>query len=1134
MKKFLIYLAVIVVMVATGFTIFVLVRDDEYMELPTSTMYVNIGDSFKVNFVHNNPKGHTKVKVHTTDGKLEYDESTKSFTALSAGKAAIQYETNNIKFGTLTCYVIIGDGESAGSPFYIQTVEQLAMIGKVVSNNADGTANYVYGPDKYYSLQNNINIGETFEDNQTGYWVPLCSDEAFTGVFEGNGYTLSNMRINGDSYNKFVKDTNINGIELPFNDVGLFEQIGEGGKVQNVMLDNVTITGDYDNAGAVAGVNNGTIERVGVRGLNVNYDTTTAGAAAFDGNFGGITGTNNSRVDRAFVEIGSLGFEETNIAGEVTKHGLAGNIGGLVGLNNSAIIINSYVRQPIEKKLDGSVEKTVTGVYVTDNSSTAFGGIVGKLTHTDGQNDEEGTKSYVKNTYAMLKIDNLNVDSQAKIGLIAGISELKNNAEGEQANYLFGNYYRNDMNTSFTAFGDADDSAKDSDTGKEYIGAGLTKDQMRVRTNYVSNLDVNDIEVLWFSTGAWLIDGTYTQNDGYPYISTRENKIPDNFVKGDKVDTITEMTPDGNYVIDHDVTIDETWPFWDVEFNGHITFENGAALVGDPDKTYSKPLFRSLSEDATLTNITVRDYEFVAAPSAENDTAELAIIAGQNAGRIEGAILENCSITVNVTDFETGDFENAPVEALFVSGICATNRGTIINSKIIDTEIVIDNHQSVTVPASTTTQTPTPAAAFRMLGEDGTTSTEEPKTEQKTVNDLTPHMVYAGLVAATNESTIDDIMILGTSSVTAEDTPQALIDGVVIDKQVTGTDGNPTTTKITYRDLLNVYLGGIAGSSKGSISNCYSMASVSAGFTQRDDKTVKKVAGGIVGLLNNNQFENTANVVACLERCGVTSAALEGYYVGGLIGENANAGNGYNHSIGVKVDVYDNQNSDCYDVFKVTYDVKYCYVDNSTIEGRYAGGLIAITNQNGSFLNCYVDEVELKGADLEDSNWTSVTAGFVAVTANFRYVRPSEGGALFRNTVFAGCYSTAKFSDNAGTKYLLAPGSQILNMPQTMFWLAKWVNDTFGLNNAKDSILITDSVYVGRSNASIDSLGTGWCYCGDRTDFTSFNDNEQVVKAFSGRAISNTSKYNCWIYSREFTPRLIDVKYFNDQTNLFQ
>ena len=129
MKKFVVYLMVIVLAVSLGFAVFYLVKDDEVISISSASIYTDVNKDFTIDVNHENKKSYTKINITSSDDKIvKYNEAHNSFSAISGGVARINFRTNNVKFRNLWCDVIVGDGTET-SPFYISSVEQLSAIG---------------------------------------------------------------------------------------------------------------------------------------------------------------------------------------------------------------------------------------------------------------------------------------------------------------------------------------------------------------------------------------------------------------------------------------------------------------------------------------------------------------------------------------------------------------------------------------------------------------------------------------------------------------------------------------------------------------------------------------------------------------------------------------------------------------------------------------------------------------------------------------------------------------------------------------------------------------------------------------------------------------------------------------------
>ena len=209
MKKFLLYVVVIVTLLFLGFTVYYLSLNDETITLNVSSnesVYINVGDSFKLPIKWTKPSKGTKLTVSgDNDSVLKYDEETQMFTGNGGGYTTITISTSNSQYGPFVFQVYVGDG-TVGSPFVIKNAEELAKIGKET----------LYATSKYYFLNDDI----VLSSYSNGIWAPI---EDFDGHFNGNGHTIYDLRVNNTER------------------AGLFATVKHGGYVENLRGGNESI-----------------------------------------------------------------------------------------------------------------------------------------------------------------------------------------------------------------------------------------------------------------------------------------------------------------------------------------------------------------------------------------------------------------------------------------------------------------------------------------------------------------------------------------------------------------------------------------------------------------------------------------------------------------------------------------------------------------------------------------------------------------------------------------------------------------------------------------------------------------------------------------------------------------------------
>jgi len=253
-----------------------------------------------------------------------------------------------------------GTGE-ANAPYLIYTAEQLKAIGL----NEDDW-------DKHFNLMADIDLsifdgeGGRPEFNVIGtHW-----NTKFTGVFDGNGHTISNLTIRGENY------------------LGLFGQVGPGAEVRNLGVLDVDIRGSKSFVGGLVGYCYG-------GHLSNCYST---GLVIGDMNVGGLLG---------YIGYGAVLIEcySTSVVnGEEYVGGLVGDsyggrlrqcystgtvsgtnsVGGLVGANFGGLVTTCYSTSNVSGNssvggLMGNNGGAVTSCYSIGTSSgeNRIGGLIG-------------------------------------------------------------------------------------------------------------------------------------------------------------------------------------------------------------------------------------------------------------------------------------------------------------------------------------------------------------------------------------------------------------------------------------------------------------------------------------------------------------------------------------------------------------------------------------------------------------------------------------------------------------------------------------------------------------------------------------------------------------------------------------
>ena len=224
------------------------------------------------------------------------------------------------------------------NPYTITNWTQLQNI----NNTNILTQNY------YFNLLNNLssstsdytNLASNTANGGLG-WNPIGDNtNRFIGIFDGKGFTISNLYINRPSQNN----------------VGLFGYANNA-TIKNIGLKDVDITG-RNSTGGLVGYNGGTISN--------SYAT---GSVNGNSEVGGLVGYNDGTISNSYA-TGSVNGDYS--------------IGGLVGFNFDGIISNSYATGSVVGTdflggFIGSNYGTITNSYATGNvnGDSDVGGLVG-------------------------------------------------------------------------------------------------------------------------------------------------------------------------------------------------------------------------------------------------------------------------------------------------------------------------------------------------------------------------------------------------------------------------------------------------------------------------------------------------------------------------------------------------------------------------------------------------------------------------------------------------------------------------------------------------------------------------------------------------------------------------------------
>jgi hypothetical protein len=313
---------------------------------------------------------------------------------------------------TLFCLTVTYDGNGTeANPYEVSNVEQLQCI-----NEQSLSANYVQ--------VSNI------EASKTSGFTPIGeSGSGFTGRFDGQGYNITNLTIDGGRWY-----------------IGLFGWVHYG-EVRNVTLMDVDITGG-NGVESMVGSNMGTVSNShatgsvegsgyvgGLVGINRQRSTVENSSASVSvdggGSVGSLVGRNTGRVTESYatgsvegdeVVGGLIGRNTWEISESYANGSVEGNeiVGGLVG-NNEGVVNKSYANGSVDgdKNVGGLVgygdEGAVTKSYAMGSvrGYRRVGGIIG--------HNKKGTtsESTISESYATGSVEGRAI-SEGSTGSVGG------------------------------------------------------------------------------------------------------------------------------------------------------------------------------------------------------------------------------------------------------------------------------------------------------------------------------------------------------------------------------------------------------------------------------------------------------------------------------------------------------------------------------------------------------------------------------------------------------------------------------------------------------------------------------------------------------------------------------------------
>ena len=775
-----------------------------------------------------------------------------------------------------------------------------------------------------FALKNDINAS----DIGNGYEA-IGGTTGYNGTFDGRGNRIIGLEV----------DNEIN--------TGIFSKINQTGTVKNLNVYSGTFTGT-DTAGAVAGINNGTIENITAFGNTVTVKGN-------DGNAGGIAGTNSGIVD------------DVESSGSVIGEGDNAIVGGLVGTNEK---VNNESKATISNSYSNSA------VTSTSGTNAGLGGVVGvnegTVSLVDSLGVTNGTNS--TNVGGVIGINSGTLNSAYNESIVNGNS----NVGGIIGENSTGGKVTNIVNaTGVTGEDESEDNVS------QYVG-GLVGTNSGSVTNGRNNGTITGTNYVGGMVGSNAQGATLTNlvNDSSAAIEGEQ------YVGGIAGSNAGSISATDNGLINR----------------GSITgnkFVGGVAGVNEEGGTIEN----------TISNIELNvKTPYTDDNNTDNDPAFFGGVVGQNSGTVIGARNQSSvDVAADGATFvggiigqntSTGSLQGQILNEGTVSGL--SNVGGIIgeneNAQLLNN--ADDNERlKITNTGSVSAIQGGAAGIFysnNISGTEGDTNANAINnvdiTNSGTVTGGTDEKSVTGGLFGINSGNITNSTLSNTGVVTGGGTVGGLIGE---------NTGNATGSAFTNEGIVegNTNVGGLFGTNSGIFSTSSLISTVNAQVigTQNVGGLIGTNTGTIIGGRNEaKETDEDRNVTAEKDSYykyqvynnGTITVTGSGSNIGGLIGENATGGSltaGYNTgAVNAKnssnVGGIAGSNSGTIDqVFNTVYNTDG--TKGAITGGTNVGGLVG-TN-SGTLSNAY-NTTAVNGAEGSTGNAVGVNDGKDA-KVNFVY-----------------------------------------------------------------------------------------------------------------------------------------------------
>ena len=359
-------------------------------------------DKFAVSKISDSLKKKSSYELVRTDGSQQGETDDKEYVWDFDNVWTQLYDTwypTLINNNTTSLWEDKQEEIYTSSNYYeISSAGELAYVASQINSGSIDSKDKVFELTNYIDLSNN-------------YWTPIGSQEyPFKGTFNGNGYVIKNLTINGSVNGNLNEETEFG---------ALFGYV-EDAVIEKVSLESPIITNVNYAAGIAYSVTNSRVE-------NVYTDCVDSSDSIILGRYGAgglIYNLRNSSYDEnQGVQNGLyLSYNNTPVSYDVNYEGIS-IIGGLVGNLENSFISNCYnsydaiITINIINQVDASITADAVALLGKINDSSKVENVfnlspmVGESELTpmlyDVDINEQGTRGKFQSTGKEPKIENL-------------------------------------------------------------------------------------------------------------------------------------------------------------------------------------------------------------------------------------------------------------------------------------------------------------------------------------------------------------------------------------------------------------------------------------------------------------------------------------------------------------------------------------------------------------------------------------------------------------------------------------------------------------------------------------------------------------------------------------------------------